>query len=263
MYTFFLKIAGFVIKLTLNKTENILQRKRLKNSVKNFYKDFLVKEQIKVDASVKFIEQKSPDIITNVKDKKTYINFYHTDKKTVISYYHIHLFQLQFIIFSLLENLLIKRAGFILHSSSNNVNGKAVIFTGKQGSGKSTIAQLLSYKYPILTDDVSIIKKENKDYYLYQIPSNEKIQFSKSILGLKIQSLFFLRKDKITKIRPIKDDTYIFNRLIKQVIQKTSQKQTITVLNFINNVPAYFIYFNRSRKDVVRLGVLIRQRNVN
>jgi len=39
------------------------------------------------------------------------------------------------------------------HASSVNVSGKAILFLGHSTSGKSTISQLLSERYPVIADD--------------------------------------------------------------------------------------------------------------
>ena len=53
--------------------------------------------------------------------------------------------------------------GIFLHASSVNINGKALVFLGHSSSGKSTIAQLLSEVFPVISDDkIYIYKKREK-----------------------------------------------------------------------------------------------------
>ncbi len=51
---------------------------------------------------------------------------------------------------------------FYLHASSIEISGKALIFLGHSTAGKSTIAGILSKKYPIISDDkIFVFKKKN------------------------------------------------------------------------------------------------------
>lgn len=47
----------------------------------------------------------------------------------------------------------------ILHASSINISGKALLFLGHSTSGKSTISRLLSKRYPIISDDMTSVWK--------------------------------------------------------------------------------------------------------
>jgi hypothetical protein len=54
--------------------------------------------------------------------------------------------------------LLHQRERIVLHASAVRVNGKAVLFCGSSGEGKSTLAAALTQRgYPLITDDVCAI----------------------------------------------------------------------------------------------------------
>lgn len=59
--------------------------------------------------------------------------------------------------------LLQQRGYLVLHGSSIAINGQGVLFTGKSGIGKSTLAAALQKKgYRVLTDDVCAVKLDNQ-----------------------------------------------------------------------------------------------------
>jgi len=52
-----------------------------------------------------------------------------------------------------------EQQGLFFHASAVNIKGRAVLFFGQSGSGKTTISKLLSEKYPIIADDKAWISK--------------------------------------------------------------------------------------------------------
>ena len=55
--------------------------------------------------------------------------------------------------------LLAKQGGFLLHSASAVRNGKAFLFAGVSGAGKTTISRLAPPDATLLTDEISYVRK--------------------------------------------------------------------------------------------------------
>ena len=64
---------------------------------------------------------------------------------------------------------LLPQDGFLLHAASVIHNGKACVFVGRSGAGKSTVASL-SPKGSVLTDEISLIKRVNGEWHAFGTP---------------------------------------------------------------------------------------------
>jgi hypothetical protein len=70
----------------------------------------------------------------------------------------------------LLSFLAIDDGGLLLHSSAVHNSENALLFMGKSGAGKSTIAQHLSSEWGICNDEFNIILPEENSFVLYPSP---------------------------------------------------------------------------------------------
>ena len=69
----------------------------------------------------------------------------------------------------LLSMLLLPQRGFLLHAATVVRDGRAFIFTGRSGAGKSTIASL-SPTGSVLTDEISLLRFLDGQWYAYGTP---------------------------------------------------------------------------------------------
>lgn len=65
--------------------------------------------------------------------------------------------------------LLAEQGGFLVHAASAIRNGKAFVFAGRSGAGKTTLSRLAPRDATLLTDEVSYVRKE-KGYVAYGTP---------------------------------------------------------------------------------------------
>lgn len=256
----YLKIAGFVICLRFRKTNNLVfYKKRLENDIKHYFHKFIVpKLSSRPDYTiiVKDITQMNFYSYMNNNNLEHYVNYFHVKEKNIVeTYYHISFLQLQRLLLFVLQDLLKENNGFILHSSSVDDGGQALLFLGKQGAGKSTAAKLLSKVFPTLMDDFAIVKQENNKFYCYQIALIDKALSSvKGPEKYPIKLVYFLKKSKNFKTRKITDKEYILKRIIDQfwTLKSDVKKQTSAVINFVNSFDNFnFLFFDKNEKTFI------------
>src|SRR5512135_227984 len=66
--------------------------------------------------------------------------------------------------------VLAAEGGFLLHAASAIRNGKAFLFAGVSGAGKTTISSLAPPDVVLLSDEISYIRREGNSYRAYGTP---------------------------------------------------------------------------------------------
>jgi hypothetical protein len=66
--------------------------------------------------------------------------------------------------------LLASRGGFLLHAASGIRAGRAFVFTGPSGAGKTTIARLAPPDATLLSDEISYLRKVDDTYMAFGTP---------------------------------------------------------------------------------------------
>jgi len=66
--------------------------------------------------------------------------------------------------------VLARQGGFLMHSASAIRNGKAFLFAGVSGAGKTTISRLAPADATLLTDEISYVRKQGDGYVAYGTP---------------------------------------------------------------------------------------------
>jgi hypothetical protein len=105
----------------------------------------------------------------------------------------------------LLSWKLAARNGFLLHAATVIRNGKAYIFTGRSGAGKSTVASL-SPPGTVLTDEISLLRCENGVWRAYGTPFWGEFRAAGSNTSAPVRGIFRLAQaaeNLLTPLRPM------------------------------------------------------------
>ena len=118
--------------------------------------------------------------------------------------------------------------------------------------------QLLNQKYPALTDDSVIIKKEAKKFFFYQSHLIEKEWWIKRNSDkYDIAKIFFIKKSKQFKIEKIENKEYILDNLFRQFYTQDKnhvQKQMKYLLEFVNEFDDFYnLYFVKDENKLIKI----------
>jgi hypothetical protein len=100
--------------------------------------------------------------------------------------------------------LLATEGGFLVHAASAVRNGRAFLFAGLSGAGKTTIAGLAPPDATLLTDEVSYVRKLDDHYYAFGTPFTGELARLGENVRAPIAALYLLVKGRDNKIEPIR-----------------------------------------------------------
>ncbi len=229
-----LKIGGFNIKTVFNKSEKPFVRDTIKNEIIDFFKGFIIKNpNNKPDYTINFIEKKRMDLLYNGKGKKYYLGFFEeTGVNSMNAYYSINPLQFQTVINFILFKLSLKHETLFLKSIAIEKNGKAEIF----------FKDIENIHNKFLTDDISIIKKENGRYYFYQSPFIENPFIEKNHGKFPIGNIYIPLKSKNISEGKIEDKEQILENLAKKISgdSKNYNSQIKYLMEFVKNFDNFY-----------------------
>jgi hypothetical protein len=99
--------------------------------------------------------------------------------------------------------MLATRGGFLLHAASAIRNGKAFLFTGPSGAGKTTIASLAPADATLLTDEVSYVRKQSEGYAAFGTPFAGELAKIGENVSAPISCLYLLTQGPANRIEPL------------------------------------------------------------
>jgi len=152
----------------------------------------------------------------------------------------------------LLAKVLADREGCYMHSSGVNLRGKGLMFLGKSGAGKSTMAMQLAKEAEILCEDRIIIRRFDGEFKIYGTWDHGGHQ-SVSPNSAPLRAIMFLEQAKENELIAIDDKSKITGMLLTRLVRPFAspdwwQKALNLIENIVNKVPCYTVKFDKSGK---------------
>lgn len=99
--------------------------------------------------------------------------------------------------------LLAEQGGMLMHASSVVLDGRAYLFTGVSGAGKTTISRLAPDTAHLLTDEMSFIRLEDGEYFAYGTPFAGELAIPGANMRAPLAGIFLLAQGPENRIDPL------------------------------------------------------------
>lgn len=154
--------------------------------------------------------------------------------------------------------LLAEEGGFLLHASSVVRDGRAFLFTGVSGAGKTTISQLAPSDATLLTDEISYIRRSGDGYRAYGTPFAGSLQKPGENISAPIAGAFLLSKGTQIRIEPV-EQSMAARSLLRNILFFARDTELVNhlfeaALEFVSRVPVRKLIFTPEERvwDMIR-----------
>jgi hypothetical protein len=139
--------------------------------------------------------------------------------------------------------ILAERGGFLLHAASAIHNGRAYLFSGVSGAGKTTLTRLAPPDIVLLTDEISYLRPSDTEpgYSAFGTPFAGELAKSGENCSAPVAGLFFLAQGRTNRFDelPAKESV---RRLMRNILffaedRSLVEKLFATACDFVSRVP--------------------------
>jgi len=145
--------------------------------------------------------------------------------------------------------IIYKNWGLLLHSSCVIENGKAHIFAGRSGAGKSTAAGL-SYPRELLSDEATLVKITTDQITVFNSPFRSELAVTGTEKCAPLASIQLLYQAQQNKRIPLAKSAGLLELMDKVFYWAHEPVETGRILKFMrelaNAVPIYELYFQKN-----------------
>ena len=139
------------------------------------------------------------------------------------------------------------QGGFLLHAASAIRNGKAFLFSGVSGAGKTTISRLAPPQVALLSDEVSYVRRSGGAFLACGTPFSGELARGGENCSAPIHTLFFLAKGPENRIEAI-DPAEALRCLLRNVLFFAEDTELVKLIfrsacEFLECVPAQRLTF--------------------
>jgi|SRR5882672_2518158 len=143
--------------------------------------------------------------------------------------------------------LLSARGGFLLHAASGICDGRAYLFSGVSGAGKTTLIRLAPSDVTLLTDEISYVRPGPNGYSAYGTPFSGELAKAGENTNAPVSALFFLAKgpgNRVDELAPAEAVRCLMrNILFFAENNELVEKLLATACDFAQKVPVRTLTF--------------------
>jgi hypothetical protein len=143
--------------------------------------------------------------------------------------------------------VLAKQGGFLLHSASAIRNGKAFLFAGVSGAGKTTISRLAPADATLLTDEISYVRKLDDGYVAFGTPFTGELAKLGENTSAPVAALYLLAQGTENRIDPV-TAADAGRELLANMLFFAEDREMVywafqAACDFVHRVPVYRLTF--------------------
>jgi hypothetical protein len=147
--------------------------------------------------------------------------------------------------------ILAERGGFLLHSASAICDGRAYLFSGVSGAGKTTMTRLAPADITLLTDEISYVRPNHdrpsnarpsdREYHAFGTPFSGELAKAGENCAAPISALFFLEQGPENRFDELPSGDAV-RRLMRNILFFAEDKGLVeklfaTACDFVARVP--------------------------
>jgi hypothetical protein len=160
-----------------------------------------------------------------------------------------HEYALDSLLRVLLTMVLLPQRGFLLHGATVVRNGRAYIFFGRSGAGKSTVASL-SPEGSVLTDEISLVRYSNGCWQAHGTPFWGEFRAAGINKLFPIAGMYLLKQAKEDRAEALTSKQAL-RALLPCVLFFTTEARAhetllSTLLGLIDEIPCHRLHFRRN-----------------
>lgn len=143
--------------------------------------------------------------------------------------------------------VLAREGGFLMHAASAVRNGKAFIFTGVSGAGKTTLSRLAPPDADVLSDEISYVRKEGGRYVAYGTPFAGELARAGENLRAPLDTVYLLTQGPENRITDV-DKAEAARTLLRNLLffaedNELVQAVFLSALDLVEHVPVRRLTF--------------------
>jgi hypothetical protein len=137
--------------------------------------------------------------------------------------------------------ILARRDGFLLHAASAICDGRAFLFSGVSGAGKTTMTRLAPPDITLLTDEISYLRPGASGYSAFGTPFAGELAKAGENCSAPVSALFFLEQGPENRIDALPPSEAV-RRLMRNILFFAEDRALVeqifaSACDFVSRVP--------------------------
>src|SRR5579864_1574948 len=143
--------------------------------------------------------------------------------------------------------ILAREGGFLVHAASAIRHGRAYLFAGVSGAGKTTLSRLAPPDVALLTDEISYVRRRGTGYEAFGTPFAGELARIGENLRAPLATLFLLAQGPENRIEPV-DQSEAVHALLRHILFFAQDDEMVhqifeSTFDFVSRVPVRRLVF--------------------